>query len=377
MSRNKVALQDRANLLFPGTWSQQMLAVRDVRDMGRRRASGGSWATLVREMQDWPGDSVFSMEWLCAAKKNQIRRIVEELAPSRVEVVFTVRDLARTLPAAWQEYMQTRQAWTWEEFLTGVSSPTPSDNEPGGAFWGQQDLSALLGRWASVVTPERSHVVTVPHPGAAPDVLWERMAQVLGIDAGGYDTEGLGDNPSLGLDSAELMRRLNPLTRDAGIRRATYQRYFKHALAKQILAQRRAGEARLALPADYHDWARETAARQVAAIQDSGVHVVGELTDLDLVLTDGVQPEDLPAERLLDASLDAIVALAARWDVQQREREKLEKRIARLERRLTGAQRRAARLSGQVAAFEAAPLRSAVRQRAHDLRHRVRHPRGK
>src|SRR4051812_16878564 len=85
LSANKKQLQREADLLFPGrSWHEQVLAVRDVREMKRRRHAG-AWEELVREMVDWPGNSVVSMEWLCASSEEVVRRVVADLAPARVE----------------------------------------------------------------------------------------------------------------------------------------------------------------------------------------------------------------------------------------------------------------------------------------------------
>ena len=376
LAANKHRLKTEAGLLFPGArWHQQVLAVRDVRDMGRRRAASGTWARLVREIAAWPGNSVISMEWLCAADEAHIRRMVEDLEPATIEVVFTVRDVARTLPAAWQEFMQNRYAWSWDEFLEGVTSPTALDGEPGRVFWSQQDVPGLVGRWSAVVSPDRTHLVTVPRPGASPDVLWQRMAQVFGIQAEGYVVDGLAGNESLGLESAELMRRLNPLTREAGISRTSYHQVFKHTLAKGVLAERRPLESRLALPATHHEWAMETAARQIECIRASGVHVVGDLADLEPVFSTGEQPANLSDGQLLETSLVGLVTLASRAEAAERERMKVETRNLRLERRLARSQRRLARaerrvssLSARVSQFETAPLRSGLRLRARSLR---------
>src|SRR4051794_13137668 len=172
LSANKQQLRHDAGLLFPGdSWHEQVLAVRDVREMKRRRHAG-AWQELVREIVDWPGNAVVSMEWLCASSDEVVRRIVAELAPARVEGVFTARDLGRTLPAAWQELLQNRYDWPWEEFLEGVACEDRLATSAGRAFWAQQDLPALLRRWTAVVPVEQVHVVTVPPAGTSFDVLW-------------------------------------------------------------------------------------------------------------------------------------------------------------------------------------------------------------
>ena len=65
-----------------------------------------------------------------------------------------LRDLARTIPAAWQEFMRNWETWTWEEFLGGISSENPRSTPAGNLFWLQQDLGRLLAIWRDVLPPE-------------------------------------------------------------------------------------------------------------------------------------------------------------------------------------------------------------------------------
>ena len=240
LSANRETLE-AAGLLFPGSaWVHQVRAVQDVRQMhvapGKRRLVAGAWNRLVAQVASWPGDAIISMEWLAAASPEHIRAMVEDLSPARVQVIFTVRDLARTVPAAWQEFMQNREEWSWEEFLESVVSDERAPGSPSRRFWSQQDLAELLGRWTSVVPATDVHVVTLPHPGAGQGVLWQRMCTVLGTGYEEVRLGGLGSNTSLGLESAELMRRLNRVARQEGLRESLYNQAFKHGMAKRVLA---------------------------------------------------------------------------------------------------------------------------------------------
>ena len=262
LATHKEALASNEQLLFPGrSWGLQVNATRDVRQMSRGgEQAAGSWKRLVNEVHAWPGDAVVSMEWLCAADAEQVERIVGDLRPSRVKVVFTVRDIARTLPSAWQETVKNRKTWTWSEFLAGVTAEDPRDNDAGNRFWPKQDMAAMLDTWGSQVSREDLVVVTVPPAGSPSELLWERFADVLGIPARDYGTALPRHNESLGVESTEVVRRLNEVSRGAGFGKETHTRLFKHVVARGILAARRSQESRLALPPEQHDWARDTSA---------------------------------------------------------------------------------------------------------------------
>ena len=312
LSANREALRG-AGVLFPGEgWSDQVAAVRDVRELGdprMRRRVEGRWQRLVDEVLAGRGDAVISMEWLCAAGDEQIDRIVGSFGEREVRVVFTARDLARTLPAAWQEFMQNRQTWTWEEFLHGVREPETTTTG-GGAFWSQQHLPRLLERWSGHVDTARLHVVTLPQAGADRDLLWQRFAGLLGIDPAVCATDDLGGNESLGLESAELMRRLNLALQGSGLGRGSYHTFFKHRLAKELLAARRPQESTLTLSAEAHAWISDVADRHIELVAASGVDVVGDLDELrPAAPRPGRGPGDLTDSELLEVALDALVRL--------------------------------------------------------------------
>lgn len=330
LGENKHRLQERAGLLYPGErWEDQVHAARDVLSAELHGSTHpgvhGAWGRLVDEMAAWHGDAVVSMEWLGSADPAQARRMVESLAPAAVHVVVTARDLGRTVPAAWQEFMQNWEQWTWDEFLRGITSDNPRDNPAGRLFWSQQDLGRVLTVWRDVLPADRIHVVTLPPPGAPAGELWSRFASVVEVDAAEYDASGSGTNESLGLESAELMRRLNDLSRTRGMDWPEYDEAFKHALAKRTLARRKNLESSLALPPEHEPWVRARSEEMKQAVRASGAAVVGDLADLDPVFSGkGIQPDQVTDAALLDAALEGLVGLG-------RDRARLKRRLQRSE----------------------------------------------
>ncbi len=244
------------------------------------------------------------------AGPRQVARVGRSLGDAEVHLVFTVRDLGRTVPAAWQEFAQNRASWSWREFLEQVAGENAWDTPAGRLFWRQQDMELLLDRWSKLAPAERAHVITVPHDGR-PDELWRRTAGVLGVDAGVCEVGELGANASLGMESAELVRRLNEKLAERHMPLAQYNRVVKRGLAKQILVQRRTSEHKVVLPPSYAEWAAERARQQVKAIESSGAHVVGSLEELR-PRSEGVDAgrSEPSLEAVLEAGLDGLASLA-------------------------------------------------------------------
>jgi hypothetical protein len=372
LSVNKQQLAQRADLLYPGEdWHDQVLAVKDLRKLhvwaAQRDLVRGAWPRLAHEINAWHGDAVMSMEWLCRAEHEHIRRVVEDLRPAQVEVVFTVRELGRTLMAGWQESVQNRKEWSWDEFLDGVTATDPRATAPGRRFWGLHDTNALLRHWSEVVETSRLHLVTVAPTEQSPTLLWDRFCSVLEIDPSGHDTENVNTNASLGLESTELLRLLNQRTRQ--LPRSVRRGIVTGQLAKRGLNARRDAESRLAVHAGLYDWLASRAEADISGIRSSGIRVVGDLDELrpDASVTSGVRPDELSPESLLDAALDALVIAVERWGAATLEvarQEEVAKRRDGEVRRLTrkNARLRASNtlLESRLWTWQSRPLRTAL-----------------
>ncbi|MGH3326888.1 MAG: hypothetical protein ACRDPT_03655 [Streptomycetales bacterium] len=213
--------------------------------------------------------------------------------------------------------------------LAGVTAEYPGETTAGRRFWQQHDLGAILRTWGQEVPPDRTHLLTVPPREAAADLLWQRFASVIGVEPDGYDT-GSGDgNQSLGVVSAELMRRLNIVTREQGVDWPAYDTYLKWELAKGALPHRQGVEARLAFPRRCYPWAVDRAERLVSDVARLGPRVVGDLRELVPSTPHGTEagPADATAEELLDAALFGIATMVKSIDTQREGGDRLRREL--------------------------------------------------
>lgn len=303
-------------VLFPGErgWSDQVRALSHVAgrlDSHGQRVPVQPWEDMVASILSWRGHrAILSFEFLSLARSKQARRLVADLAPAEVHVVLTARDLVRVVPAMWQEVLQGGQTWSWPQYAETVMSAVGRTVPPGRAFWRAQDLPDVVDRWATAVTVDRIHVVTVPPVGAPAEELWHRFCAATGIeDAARLETEDARPNESLDPAATELMRRIN-LAVEGRMSRAVYDKVLKLFVAKRVLAAR-AGADRVAMSAPQVRWAQEKGRQQGAELRRRGVHVVGDLDDLvgSAVVTESPVPE---IEDVLDAAIDVIEALSLR-----------------------------------------------------------------
>jgi hypothetical protein len=270
----------------------------------------GEWEILARQARQAPRVAVISHELFSAADPEQADRAVRSLEPAEVHIVLTVRDIATLLPAEWQETVKHRNARGWEDWLGDViDRESTSDDRRQWWFWRVHDTMAVLGLWSRLLPAEHVHVITTPVRGSANGLLWERFAALLGVDPGSVDLTRARPNASLGLPEVEFLRRLNQVLPEE-VPDWFYMWNVKETVAHQALAARPRGD-RLVLPADRDAWAKEQAEALIAALNDSGYDLVGELDELR-PRADAqayASPSGQPAEQVLDAAVDATSAL--------------------------------------------------------------------
>jgi hypothetical protein len=315
--RNRAALRGNG-LLYPGdAVRSHFWAAQDLRESAFRGyvdpQVSGAWDRLVAEVRGHRGNAIIDHENFASASTAQIDRALADLDFADVHLVFTARDIARQLPAAWQERMKNRDTLGYREFLDRVHDGMTGAG-PRRWFWPLHDWPEILDRWSRGLSPDRVHVVTLPRSGADPGLLWGRFADVLGIDPAGYDLDVTRDNTSLTAAEAAVLRDLNETIKDADIPWPVYRTAIKHGLSG-ALGEQRAATARIELPEDVYDWVVAWSQDAVDRLRSAGYAVTGDLDELlPAARPLGADPDDVPATDRADAAgqmLGAMLRLLA------------------------------------------------------------------
>jgi hypothetical protein len=287
----------------------------DIRGMAKpgtaHQGAQGMWSRLVADAGGWRGTVLVSHELFAAADDVQANRALNSFGPGvEVHVVLTARDLLRQLTAEWQEHVKHKSTLRFEEFVAQVRKDAP---EKTGWFWRVQDYERLAARWGASLPAGRVHVVTVPPSGAPSDLLWKRFAGLLGLDPGSFDTGGSRANTSLGIEQAEILRRVNLELGDRLAIPGPYPAVVKDVFAHQVLAAR--SGRRLTLDASDAEFALEESRLQAEGLEKAGVDVVGSLDELVPTEAAAAAPADSDTyapptdEALLRESLAAMADL--------------------------------------------------------------------
>jgi hypothetical protein len=223
----------------------------------------------------------------------------------------TARALSRQVPSAWQERVKTRSTTSYADFVDAARDRTA----PARGFWRNQDLPAVLERWAGPLPVEQVHVVTVPARRDAADGLDARYFGVLGVDHTRLAAEQTRSNTSLGTVQAELLRRVNvALGERLPKPRQGYARVAKWYLTERFLVPQ--GGRPPLLPQSAERWCSRLTQEWVAGIRAAGYDVAGDLADLlpDASHFSGAVAEPDDAELVDAAALALADILADRHD---------------------------------------------------------------
>jgi len=322
-----------------GLRASHFRAARDLIDApwgGQLEDSRGEWDTLAGRVRRLDGSVIISHEILAAAKPSQVKRAMSAFPDSEVHVVYSARDLGRQIPAEWQEGIKHRRRGSFARFLTLVHEAPRS--KPNLWFWRVHGLPDVLGRWTRGLPPQNVHLVTVPQAHTPRDLLWNRFCEVFGIDQAWAPLDSERANRSIGTAESALLRKLNRKLKN----QIDADQY--HALVRQVLVHdtlaHRGGMVKASLPPTLYPWASEIAEEWIEWIEGSGINVIGDVADLrPLPPPEGqrwVNPDRPKRGDIVDAAVDALVAMikeaAARPDPNQQ----LTAKISRAARRLRG-----------------------------------------
>ncbi len=264
----------------------------------------GSWDALVRRIKRLDGTIIVSHEILAPAQPAQIARAKASLARAGAElhIVYSARDLARQVPAAWQESIKQGRTWSYRRF---TKRGTKKQSWFSRAF----DLPQVLGAWSDGLPPEHVHVVTVPHERGPQ--LWERYCSVFGIDPAWAPRESEARNASLGVAETAMLRRLNRRMERAPRQDAKFDGLVRRLLAEETLVGR--SSRTLLLPPHAQEWAEEQAELWIEWIEGSRIQVAGDLHDLRPAPRDPeaswANPDKIGAKPQLKAAIEALAAM--------------------------------------------------------------------
>lgn len=270
------------------------------------------WDKLMDEIQD---DSVraalISHERICEATDEAIQRFADTFGSS-LHVLVTLRPLTGMLGSFWQQQVKTGAVSAdFADWLAEALDP-PVSRGNADLFQRHGDHAGIVQRWVSVLGPER--VTVLIGDKSRPQLISSSVERMLGLSEGLLTPDGsaTGENRSLSMAEAELLRRTNRVFEDNGVPWMEYGREYRRAAFTRMLSlPRQQGDPGIVLPAWAADKANQVGYESAEIIEMSGVTVIGSLESLYApVVTaeddQGMVPSHVPMEAAVAALVGTV-----------------------------------------------------------------------
>lgn len=269
--RNRESLAAQG-VLYAGSGSRPKLASGElVSDRPRQ----GHWDELVAEVRA-AGDRrvCLSSETFSRADPERAAEAVSALGGESVHVVLVVRPLDALLPSQWQQRVHgRRRIASFTDWLDSVLDEACDDRDHRD-FWVAHDLERIVATWQAAA-PGRVTVL-VPPPGDRSFLLgwFERR---LGLREGTLHLPR-GANTSIGLPSAEVLRRLDREAEERGWRSGWYHGWLRPELVRHLQRRpRHPDEPSILIPARYRDRIAAIDRSRADFLESAGVHLGGDV----------------------------------------------------------------------------------------------------
>ena len=280
-------------VLYPGTRRRARSASSAILGsgpaVGRERPRIEQWRALVEEIDqsDLPV-ACLSHENFSRADDAAVERILADLRAERTHVVYVARRLDKVLPSHWQEHVKAWRTLSYDEYLHRMLDEPPA----GKTIWPPHDVAAVVGRWAARVGHDRVTVLVADEQDRG--LVARTFEAMLGLPEGLLVPSDRRTNTSLSFTETEAMRALNRMAREQQWTPREYWQVVQVGVVDALGGRASADDARIAgLPAWAFERVAERADRQISAIRDSGVRVIGDPERLRVA--DVARPAELPA----------------------------------------------------------------------------------
>lgn len=246
------------------------------------------WTTLVDQAKAHPNQLVsISAEAFAVSESLVIKSIVKDLGLDRLQVVITLRPLAKILPSQWQQDLHG--AWIsleFEEWLRETLKEVRPIKEIGPLqvphqFWFRHRHDALLQRWIDAVGSDRITLVVADDQQKSS--LLENFEKLLSLSAGTLSSTGITRNQSMTLPEMQIMQRYGQLleSSELGKQIVARNRYHKALKILRKVRPENTNDTRLVIPSWSYDRVSKIQHEMVERMQSSGVAVIGTLDKLN------------------------------------------------------------------------------------------------
>ena len=221
---------------------------------------------------------ILSSEFFSEIDGEKIRKIRGDIKGRDIQILFTLRPLAKLLPSSYQQYLKYGITVKYEDWLHAILDK-PGESKVSPTFWKRHSHGKVVARWVDIFG--KSNVTILIVNEAQPTFLFDEINKFLDLPTGTINTAPSGSNRSLTMEEISLLLELNrqfPKERvwdeyEVFIRAG----YIRH-LTDNVLAA--PDKARLLTPQWAIDKANELGREIQSELSSTGVRIIGDAESL-------------------------------------------------------------------------------------------------
>jgi hypothetical protein len=250
------------------------------RNRGGSGESPRLWAKAVRSINRSNSQNIIiSSEFFSELDIEKIKQIKNEIKNHEIQVLFTLRPLAKLLSSSYQQYLKYGLKADYEEWLHSILD-NPGESKLSPTFWRRHFHGKVISKWSEVFGSSNVTILIVDE--SKPEFLFNEANKFFELPADTLKSEDSGLNRSLTTEEIAFLLELNrrfPKERSWD----EYQVFIRNGFIREITDNSTVatGKEKLLTPKWAVDSANSLGAASKGEILDLGVTVIGDIHSLD------------------------------------------------------------------------------------------------
>ncbi|NDA82359.1 MAG: hypothetical protein EBY01_04795, partial [Actinobacteria bacterium] len=246
---------------------------------GGEQVSTKIWENLVRRINSSSDETVIlSSEFFSELDGEKIRKIGHDFKNRELEIIFTLRPLAKLLPSSYQQYLKYGMKIKYDDWLHEIFN-NREKTKVSPTFWMRHEHSKVIARWVDTFGSRKVTVLIADE--SRPSFLFEEVNDFLGLPKGTLVAAKRGSNRSLSMEEISLLLELNnqfPKERSWD----EYEVFIRDGYIRELTdhVSPANDNERLLTPQWAIDRANEMGSETLKDLRNYGIRVIGNLESL-------------------------------------------------------------------------------------------------
>ena len=237
------------------------------------------WDRMVDRINSAKEETVIlSSEFFSEIDGEKVRKIRSDIKGRDIQILFTVRPLAKLLPSSYQQYLKYGITIEFEDWLHEILDK-PGESKVSPTFWQRHSHGKVVARWVDIFG--RSNVSVLIVNEAQPTFLFDEINKLLNLPNGTIKAAPSGSNRSLTMEEISLLLELN---RQFPKERVwdEYELFIRAGYIRELTdhVPPAPGKERLLTPQWAVDKANEIGKEIQRELLNSGVRIIGDVESL-------------------------------------------------------------------------------------------------